>query len=72
MWQPIETAPKDKLWLLLRGGDNEVVVVGFWGESNSDSTKKYCWRTCWNHEDIESCGVTLTDWMALPTAPTTT
>lgn len=68
-WLPIETAPRDGTWVLLKGGspdepprDERIYpcVVGFWDESWP------CWWFCWWDSNWRSAYENPTHWMPIP------
>lgn len=71
-WQPIETAPKDGRWLLLRSG-SEKPNIGAWREAIPALNEQWpeypaCWET--DGEGFEMTGVT--HWMPIPDPPVST
>ena len=68
-WQPIETAPRDGTWVLLRGqnsvGVPMVPVVGAWRPAGA-------WKNgaVWVDSGTFKVLIDLTEWRPLPTPPT--
>lgn len=64
-WQPIESAPKDRVLLLslIRKGQLEEVHVGSFSYADSDDEVS-CW---WSHQSDDE--IVPTHWMPLPAPP---
>ena len=68
LWQPIDTAPKDGTWILLRGGDihyhdecaEPPMVVGKWDDGEE------CWRYCSYDSGFYGVYRNPQEWMPLP------
>ena len=62
-WQPIETAPKDGVDVLIT--DGTYTVVAHWNE-------KYGWRVSWSRDVFCDSGEDATHWMPIPAPPEAT
>jgi hypothetical protein len=70
-WQPIETAPKDKKWLLLHGdgtGFMKCTFIGYWGTVNTIDPLKFPNEATWR-QIFGGTPATPTHWQPLPAPP---
>lgn len=77
-WQPIETAPKDGTWILLRGrnsvGHPMIPVVVSWTSGEGLTGLRKTWRDSAGNRDMERLVFDVppghtADWMPLPSLP---
>jgi hypothetical protein len=78
-WQPIETAPRDGVWVLLAGGncdgdegddDGRPVVAQWTNYMNGRTDTKYeRWHFAWYDGGYYGAYDNPTHWMPLPAAP---
>ena len=73
-WQPIDTAPRDGTWVLVRGGridygwDGDTdppAVVAQWGEGGGAEYWQFAWYDSGYYGEYKSP----TEWMPLPEPP---
>lgn len=63
-WQPIESAPKPRIYILLYFPARDAVGVGMWSATNQG-----WWLTSLNGGGIADGELVPTHWMALPAPP---
>jgi hypothetical protein len=77
-WQPIETAPGDKTWILLAGGGirygwdghtQPACVVGQWTTTLNGRRTKGHWQFAWYDGGYYGEYENPTHWMPLPEPP---
>jgi len=78
LWQPIETAPKDGTWVLLRSGDIDYgwdgdtkppAVVGQYVVSEDPEEASGGWQFAWYDSGVYGEYDNPTHWMPLPAPP---
>jgi len=65
-WRPIETAPKDGMWVALWSADGGV-TAGFWGPTYFDSD--HAWIRYHHRSDFDEVIPRPTHWLPLPEPP---
>ena len=62
-WRPIESVPKEYVYVLLSSGGDQSPVIGFFSEYDYDG------KPIFDDGDFRSCMTGFTHWMPLPEPP---